>query len=697
MRSATPSQVKDATSAEEFLQAHDALVRKGEPIHRVVKYIASDEPWALRKDMVHLARTGSFTPRLAMEIAAYHMCLVDETAVEAVHRDISREGSRVTYQTFPYIAATLRLEQNLSDIGRLGPVYEKLVEMHYDRITSITRKEPLLVERNRAVRSISFSQLCDQVYRCHAVKFVHFGLFETRMLAFKVGNARKDVCNWRRLRVDHLRTFLAKSAFLSVSDVENHAIADLSTGGGDGQAAVRSLRDATRGLRFFQIIDPDYGRKKILNGQLKARMRTMAMPVMWQPYEVFASDGQPSSLGTLPGSSHLIRPEGDPGLVDLLDVAPWPIFRLACYRWDACDSEYPGVLTLRDPLPLEECAAIEDRVSALQCIEKLFAAGWSFDRDQPAIHDMSTRRAFWTSNPLTSRPYMQCLLALPDLINSGTCGGVSSSETVAYYKRLLRPQSSDPLPIENNLDERMLDEVVAHSQDNEPLPLEDDAASPSSGSEQPAPAVKKRRTGVLRLRRSVDVLGQLQRAMVVTKAQSALHPLPSPPRPPSPLPLANIGPDEEGGPAAMQAAASQSELSLALVPCDGDPVPARDVAVAASDVDSDPPVPYGPHMFVLPLQLEGQNIRIERHDYLQTYSRLIVRCTCRLHGPCEKKRNTGKKQTMNFGAIEPYAFLGCWLRAASRFDAKAEHLRHEPSLAEMQAYIREHFPAYFGV
>ena len=134
--------------------------------------------------MEHFADAGKLSRRLANEIVSYRMCLTDETCVEAVHRDISREGARVTYRTFPVIASQLRLKQNLQNIVDNGHCYKELVEMHFAKVTSIVRRDPAPRDRNRPVRGISLKALCDAVYLCGRQKFIHFGLFEDKFNAF---------------------------------------------------------------------------------------------------------------------------------------------------------------------------------------------------------------------------------------------------------------------------------------------------------------------------------------------------------------------------------------------------------------------------------------------------------------------------------------------------------------------------------
>ena len=84
--------IVDSASAAAFLAAHDAQAEAGTSVHRVTHFVAGKEPWTLRRDLQRLAVTGHWTQRLWAELQAYRMCPLDETAIEAVHRDVTHLG-----------------------------------------------------------------------------------------------------------------------------------------------------------------------------------------------------------------------------------------------------------------------------------------------------------------------------------------------------------------------------------------------------------------------------------------------------------------------------------------------------------------------------------------------------------------------------------------------------------------------------
>ena len=105
-------------------------------------------------------------------------------------------------------------------------------------------------------------------------------------------------------------------------------------------------------------------------------------------------------------------------------------------------------------------------------------------------------------------------------------------------------------------------------------------------------------------------------------------------------------------------------------------------------------IEHGPANWVLPLELEGMKVNFENHNYEQVYKRIMVKCPNRLHARCMKKRNTGVDQIKKFGPIEPYAYLGLWLRKAWTDDYLEHKKNFEPSEDELATYIKEVFPGY---
>ncbi len=94
--------------------------------------------------------------------------------------------------------------------------------------------------------------------------------------------------------------------------------------------------------------------------------------------------------------------------------------------------------------------------------------------------------------------------------------------------------------------------------------------------------------------------------------------------------------------------------------------------------------------------VEGVEVHEEAHGVIGqpgSYRRLIVRCG--QHGgpraQCRKTRSFGTRegQRSGLGDIEPFAFLGAWLKAHSKFEDAATHKRYSPGVEEVHAYAVE--------
>ena len=130
-------QVNSAEKARLFLAAYDAQVEAGTLPHRVAQYLAGPDPDSLRPDMEHFGKSGHCSARLQAELLAYQACPLDETAIEAVHRDVSCIATRrATYQTLPFVAASLRMDQIFADMDKSSR-FQGLVHKWFQRPTDI--------------------------------------------------------------------------------------------------------------------------------------------------------------------------------------------------------------------------------------------------------------------------------------------------------------------------------------------------------------------------------------------------------------------------------------------------------------------------------------------------------------------------------------------------------------------------------
>ena len=78
----------------------------------------------------------------------------------------------------------------------------------------------------------------------------------------------------------------------------------------------------------------------------------MSCPVNVQRFEVYDTVEEVGVAHAYPAQSSVLHADGVTAVVDLLDIAPWAVFRLACRAWTLGSSAVPGCLTVQDPARL---------------------------------------------------------------------------------------------------------------------------------------------------------------------------------------------------------------------------------------------------------------------------------------------------------------------------------------------------------
>ncbi len=70
---------------------------------------------------------------------------------------------------------------------------------------------------------------------------------------------------------------------------------------------------------------------------------------------------------------------------------------------------------------------------------------------------------------------------------------------------------------------------------------------------------------------------------------------------------------------------------------------------------------------------------------------LRVHVTCPFHRNCKKSRNQHERQCSLVGELEPYAYLGLWLKAGQQMADRDMHIKKfpEPTKEELEGYLRQ--------
>jgi hypothetical protein len=183
---------------------------------------------------------------------------------------------------------------------------------------------------------------------------------------------------------------------------------------------------------IFKVLDVNVKHKKLLSSCKAVRdMAGMAWPVRIQQLALVSWHKR----APYPAGSYDADCEGSAEVVDLLDLAPWPVLRVALRRWDVADSDTGGCQLLQRSLCLSQLPRPKSvtALPALTCLESLLKAGWSIGKP-PAIHTVNTTKQLKIGRDLVQqKSYLQCLVAIEDLAAAG-CDGVPSGERLRGTK-----------------------------------------------------------------------------------------------------------------------------------------------------------------------------------------------------------------------------------------------------------------------
>ena len=667
-------QVDKPEVARSFLDMHDQQVSDGGQPHRVTQHFAGSTS-RLRRHMEAFAAGHGMSPWLRAEVTSYQCCILDDTWVEAVHRDLSGTGRKKAMSMMPYRFATLRLGQNLELCEGLSATERHALEqVIWQRWRAIARpatpripKRPLWDCQKMSIRAVR-----TQVYRLGQAALVDWAstLPPLTNVHGETPETRASPRWAKALQWDFMNTlveFLGNESVLSIPDQEDSSLPNPST--------------ATT-QRFFQVVmGAEVRRKKQLRTAWSTRIASMAYPAMVQNMAIWSRRGD---------DTWDVYPDGHPDVEDLVRCAPWRQVRADMAVWTLVPADTAGCVSLGSPQKVMDIPwnLRTGPVPLVVVLEHLARAGWqraSSAKDSLAIHTLDTPKVMYLcGRNAQDKAYVQCLACLEDILTP-SLPSLATMKPAAYYLNILQPQ---------------LDLVVL------PPPGQDsgnhEARARDSSEEEPVldystrPCVGHPTSRASRKRKLTEASGI---------NDSLLVPLPaierSRPDAPPGQPAAAV---EDAAPPGQPAASSSSQL----VPLEHSP-PGQPAAAgaASSSVPLEHPPPGQPAAArrarrrvrdSVPREIlanvEGVNIVRDTHlepGMAGHYNR--ARVECRLHSLpeadifCHKSRVFGPRTTASFGQQEPVAFLASWICAASRFKDKASHMEHCPSHAEVGAAI----------
>ena len=320
-----------------------------------------------------------------------------------------------------------------------------------------------------------------------------------------------------------------------------------------------------------------------------------------------------------------------PSLVDVLSVCGSNLeARHGWFTWDTRPSDVEGCVCMHNPRPLSPGMTIgSDKVPVLCLIDELERQGWKQIRSK-VTHRHEADHVYDARKMMGTRAYLQCLLALPELILAGVVS-FDSGRPNYWYRLLLKHRR---LPPQN---------ISAREAKRELKQLEGD------------------HLGVRLLNREVVPLARAHMPVA-----PAVHDDVRP----------EIVGDDSPSP-----------------PCSGaeDDGEAEVVGGEAAEVVGDEVVvndsPEGAFV-AIPREIGGQRVlRVKgRHTGGWSYhSRISIRCSRADHPRCNKSRSLALDADI-FGDGAGHIFLATWLAKASTMEEQ-EHREWTPTRADLRHFL----------
>lgn len=348
-------------------------------------------------------------------------------------------------------------------------------------------------------------------------------------------------------------------------------------------------------------------------------------------------------------SSHDVFFVEEPCTIDLVSLSGGLNCRQHWLQWEAGPSDVSGCICLTSPSPWRSSVPLtSSNVPVLCLIDALQESGWS-GRGEKVIHHQETYKAFDSRNIASKRAYLQCLLALPELLPK--VGAFPSGETSAFYELLMSGRKA----IEAGKPAKVYRAQLAALQGD----ALDSAALAAEAACLPSP--------------QLALEDRSKRVLKTIDSDSSIY---------GDAGVAPAG-DTVVSPPALVGEAAVIDHHDAPEEVFGDegarPAPAAELRCLSADV------PW-------PSTLLGQRLRTVKGRAGGAWSyepRLTVSCRNPGHVGCAKSRSIAM-DSVTFGRLAPVYFLGAWLQRADM--PVAEHKKYLPDRAAMRAFADQYQP-----
>ena len=319
------SQADDRDIAREMVRRYDLVADDPEAlkyVHRVSRYLMGSGPGQLGPDFRQWVGEGRMSDRLRSEIAAYQLCVLDDSFVEGPHALIGRIFRQASTPSPSWWCSTVRLAQNMQEYDRSVLETPGRFEQFFDRWKLVAQR----CQRR---------YLAGQVPKMRNGPFLRFvyrtGMRETQRdwtvlhaLADKPeGLPEAKPGDMELLSREYLLAVFVPGSVVEVHDRRGVSALELVSGGeqGAGQDALVPVR------HFYEVVSRNLVSKKFISTQSAARMKLMRVPLVLQRLTLCDNPGQdlPLTLAAVP--------EGHPEVQDVRMLGSWQDLRHRLHAW----------------------------------------------------------------------------------------------------------------------------------------------------------------------------------------------------------------------------------------------------------------------------------------------------------------------------------------------------------------------------
>jgi hypothetical protein len=215
-----------------------------------------------------------------------------------------------------------------------------------------------------------------------------------------------------RLRFDYLQSLIMPAHLYSLPCVRNLSVLE-DASSTSVQIADDMLHALADSVDYFEVVDTNVARRKVPQTEGARGHRLRCFPVSLQQYTLCAHTADAVDSVTL-------RAHGVPHARDLMDVAPWPVWRGWLRYLPHSQGTLPGIVSTGPQVHLSrrdwDMASLD--TPCLDVLEHLVQGGWSVGTG-PTVHTPASPRVFTWREDMSQKPYWQCLATLDSMFAKG--------------------------------------------------------------------------------------------------------------------------------------------------------------------------------------------------------------------------------------------------------------------------------------